>query len=83
MTIHQATKTRVGRSFYVSHKGCGGQVMIGGTVTYSPVTGFGFRGSRFVVDRACWKGWSGFCLSCRAEGAFFTSRKARAIAGAA
>jgi hypothetical protein len=74
-TIYKAQKVKTGPSFYIKHVPCGGQVAVEGTVTYRPPTGFGFRGSTFVVERACFKGWQGFCLSCKASGAFFVEPK--------
>lgn len=54
----------------VRHVDCGGQLAICGEGVYSMPLGFGFKGSKFVVDKAEYKGYSGFCMKCGAEGIF-------------
>lgn len=56
--------------------GCGGEVAVGGAGTLALPLGFGFDSSdeknrgHFVVDRAVYKTYSGFCMKCGASGTF-------------
>lgn len=78
MEMHAATRKREGHGFTVRHKKCGGQVAVEGTVRHRMPLGFGFVGAKFGVDVVERKGWVGFCLECRANGAFFTPQRGRA-----
>ncbi len=49
---------------------CNGQLMIDGDGWVQLPTGFGFRGSKFVVDGIRYPAYSGACLKCGAKGMF-------------
>ncbi len=54
----------------VRHVNCGGQLSIGGEGWMELPFGFGFRGSKFVVDKIRFKTYDGFCMKCQADGLF-------------
>lgn len=54
----------------VRHVKCGGQVSATGTGYIKLPVGFGFSGTKFVVDRMKYLCYQGFCLKCKADGTF-------------
>ena len=59
----------------VRHKNCGGAIMVDGIIKHRTPLGFGFRGTKFVVDKAERTGFSGMCLKCGTEGVFLSANK--------
>jgi hypothetical protein len=54
---------------------CGGQLAVGGEGYVQLPTGFGFAGSKFVVDAKRYPAYSGFCLKCSKSGMFVRTDK--------
>ena len=54
---------------------CGGQLMFGGSGWRELPVGFGFRGSRFVVDKVRYYGYFGQCLQCGKQVFAFTRKR--------
>ena len=61
------------------HAKCGGQMACGGTVKRQMPTGFGFKGGKFVVDVVRQTGYTGYCMKCFKEGAWYTTTKKKTI----
>jgi len=59
----------------IRHKDCGGAIMVDGYIKHRLPLGFGFRGTKFVVDKAEYSGFSGMCLKCGTDGVFLAADK--------
>ncbi len=57
----------------------GGAIAVTGEGHGNMRIGFGFRGSKFVVDLVRQKVYTGFCMNCHKEGQFVVEGKGRIV----
>jgi hypothetical protein len=61
------------------HVNCGGQLAIEASGTISIPLGFGFRGSKFVIDKGEYKTVRGWCFKCNTKGVFVKEGRGKIV----